>query len=111
MPHASADDVPRMSRVTDPAVTGRRVLAALDAGRQRAIDRARSLAAPTEHRVRIELDKDILRDLPERGRASRIARTLRMKPGTVAKILIRLSSRRNSLAFNVANETGDRPDD
>jgi len=58
---------------------GERILAALNDGRQRAIDQAQQYAAVVERAVRQELDLDILAGHAKWGRASRIANRLRGK--------------------------------
>jgi hypothetical protein len=55
---------------------GRRVLANLDEGRQKAHRRAREAAAPVYLAIRRALDQDILAGFPPRGRAGRIARAI-----------------------------------
>ncbi len=83
--------------MTDPALTGQRVLDALAAGRRRAIAQARALGSQNERAVREALDVDILAGHKERGRAARIASGLRvhgcrLTRRTVQRILDRLSS-------------------
>jgi hypothetical protein len=75
--------------------TGVRVLAALDAGRAKAIRQNRALGAANTGMVRPLLDVDILEGRPARGRAGRIARKLRGRLGerAVHRILARLANR------------------
>jgi hypothetical protein len=76
---------------------GEKVLAAFAVGRQKAIDQAREASKFNERLVREELDNDVLRGLPARGRPGRISRRLRdrikITSRGVAKILERLVSR------------------
>jgi len=88
--------------MAEAAATGRRVLAALDAGRERAIAYQRERAARYERLVRPELDLDILAGHPERGRAGRIARRLGISEGGCRKILHRLSSCSASVGHSAA---------
>lgn len=62
--------------MTEPADLGRRVLAGLAKGRQRAIELARERARRNERLVLEALNHDILAGHPERGRAGRIHRRL-----------------------------------
>lgn len=73
----------------DPAIVGQRVLAALAAGRQRAIDRARERGAITATLVRRALDVDILEGRPPWGRAGRISRSLRRRGVVVSDRRVR----------------------
>jgi hypothetical protein len=78
--------------MADAAAVGARVLAGLERGRQRAIAQRKAAAAPRERAVRRELDLDVLAGHPERGRAARIARVLRLDRRAVARVLARLQS-------------------
>jgi hypothetical protein len=91
--------------MADPALTGARVLAALSAGRQRAIAAKRLQAASIARAVLGELNKDIIAGHPVRGRAGRITRRLGrhgvfLTERHVLRILDRLSSVSDSSAYD-----------
>lgn len=88
----------RAQATPDPADIGRRVLAAFEKGRAQAIAQSKARAAPVEREVRRQLDLDILAGHPLRGRAGRIARSLRgaVSRRTVARILATFYSVTNS---------------
>jgi hypothetical protein len=104
--------LPIWLHLADPAVTGRAVLAALDAGRTRAIEAKKAEAVNHARLVRRLLDVDILAGHGQRGRAERISAHLpkrqdcngNMKPlvcaRTVRNILARLFSDSDSTLLN-----------
>jgi hypothetical protein len=63
-----------------------------DAGRALAIDRSRAALEARTALVRAALDFDLLEGRPPHGRASRIARKLRLNRRTVDRILATLMS-------------------
>ena len=102
----------RSDNVSDAAATGTKVLAALEAGRARAIDQAKAQAAQNQRAVREALDVDIIAGNPERGRAGRIARVVRVHGyqvtrRTVQRILDKLSSVSSSACSDASAATGE----
>lgn len=75
--------------MADDAQVGRRLLAVLAAGRERAIATQREHGAITIRAVRRQLDVDVLEGRSERGRAGRIARRLRRLGLTVSERHVR----------------------
>ena len=79
---------------TTPESIGRKVLAGLFKGRQRAIEQAKERAAFHVAKVVIHANADVAARKPERGRAGRISRRLggMLSERQVKRILDRLSS-------------------
>lgn len=69
------------------ADTGRKVLAALDAGRRKAIRKAKSRAAALAVRIVDLAHADMLAGRPDRGRAKRIALTVGVSERHARRIL------------------------
>jgi hypothetical protein len=84
---------------------GRVVLASLERGRARAIERAKQIGAANSMKVIALATLDAEAGRSPRGRAGRIARKLGglLKERSVRKILARLSSRTDSLGHTVRN--------
>lgn len=90
----------------DPAIIGRRVLVALEAGRQRAIAEARARSATLARQVRRLMDDDALAGHSPRGRAGRIARRLRRAGVTVTERHVR-----RILSDTLSSESGSPTQD